>query len=63
MDSQVAVSVVAKGRSSSIQLNTVLRRLAALCVTGNLRIIAGWCKSDTNPADHPSRKRWRQNQF
>eukprot|EP00973_Karenia_brevis_P012169 1651125-Karenia_brevis.AAC.1 len=50
-DSQVVVSVVAKGRSSSTQLNHVLQRLAALCIAFNIRIIIGWVRSEANPAD------------
>ena len=55
VDSQVCASIVAKGRSSSLQLNTILRRLGGLCVLGNVRVSVGWCHSEWNPADAPSR--------
>jgi hypothetical protein len=57
-DSQVAISVVSKGRSSSLQLNNVLRRLGGLVVLCNLRICLCWCRSGDNPADKPSRNKW-----
>ena len=61
LDSQVVVSVASKGRSSSIKLNGLLTRLAAVCVACNFRFIYGWCSSEANPADRPSRIRWPQN--
>ena len=54
-DSQVTVSVQAKGRSSSIRLNAVLRRVAGISIACDMRAAAGWTKSEWNPADAPSR--------
>jgi len=61
VDSQVVCSVVTKGRSSSQQLNAVLRRLSGLVIASDTRIAVGWCQSDQNPSDKPSRTRCRQN--
>ena len=61
VDSQVVCSVVAKGRSSSQQLNAVLRRMSGLVIATDTRIAVGWCQSDQNPADKPSREICRRN--
>ena len=58
LDSQVAVSVASKGRSSSLQLNAVLQRIAALCLACRFQIVYAWCRSALNPADAPSRRPW-----
>ena len=55
LDSQVALSVLAKGRSSSLQLNNLLRRIAGLALLCDFRLYLGWCSTDANPADVPSR--------
>ena len=55
MDSQVCISVTVKGRSSSQQLMTVLRRLNALVLAGGLVTAYGFVRSEDNPADRPSR--------
>eukprot|EP00438_Fugacium_kawagutii_P024621 Skav207650 [mRNA] locus=scaffold2758:77333:83766:+ [translate_table: standard] len=55
-DSQVVLGVVVKGRSSSRQLNRLLRRLAALLVAGGGGVVVGWVESHLNPADEPSRR-------
>ena len=55
MDSQVAMSVAAKGRSSSATLNRVLRRLGALLLAAFLQPFYGYVTSADNPADVPSR--------
>ena len=54
-DSQVVASVVAKGRSSSLRLNMLLRRFAAIQLCTNTRVFIGWCRSEAIPADAPSR--------
>ena len=54
-DSQVAMSVAAKGRSSSATLNRVLRRLDALLLAAFLQPFYGYVTSADNPADVPSR--------
>lgn len=55
-DSQVVLGVVVKGRSSSRQLNRLLRRLAALLVAGGVALVLAWVESHLNPADEPSRR-------
>ena len=57
-DSQVAIGVMAKGRSSSRKLASQVRRLGGLLLGGHLYMGVGWTKTDENPADRPSR-RWR----
>jgi hypothetical protein len=47
--------VLAKGRSSSVSLNCLLRRIAALRVASGRVHYYAWCKSADNPADGPSR--------
>ena len=54
-DSQVALSVAVKGRSSSRQLNRQLKRFAALQLAGGLYPLLAWVESAQNPADAPSR--------
>ena len=55
-DSQVCLSVLTKGRSSSRRLNRLLRRIAALCVALDLLPLWAWVESRLNPADEPSRR-------
>ena len=55
LDSQVALSVAAKGRSSSHQLNRVLRRLNAFCLAANIQPFYVYVHTSMNPADAPSR--------
>eukprot|EP00435_Cladocopium_sp_Y103_P046713 s2187_g13.t1 len=54
-DNQSVVAVVTKGRSSSKQVNHLLRRLASLCCALNLYLIIGWVDTSENPADKASR--------
>ena len=55
-DSQVALSVSVKGRSSSRKLNRVLQKLAALEVACGVFPVMAWVESHLNPADEPSRR-------
>ncbi|CAE8685015.1 unnamed protein product, partial [Polarella glacialis] len=55
IDNQVALGVIAKGRSSSRAMMAPLRRISALLVAGNVRLVLGWVRADWNPADGPSR--------
>ena len=55
-DSQVALSVAVKGRSSSRQLNKLLRRLGSMLTAAGLYPVLGWIESHLNPADGPSRR-------
>eukprot|EP00438_Fugacium_kawagutii_P034020 Skav221004 [mRNA] locus=scaffold1846:71194:78195:+ [translate_table: standard] len=54
-DSQVVIAVCTKGRSSSRQLNRLLRKLGAMSIAGGLYPILAWIASELNPADGPSR--------
>ena len=53
---EVALAVVCKGRSSSMVLNRILRRFAALQLAGGVFPLFAWVESHLNPADAPSRK-------
>eukprot|EP00438_Fugacium_kawagutii_P000280 Skav202689 [mRNA] locus=scaffold3222:42188:44050:+ [translate_table: standard] len=55
-DSQVALAVSVKGRSSSRAINRLLKRYAALQVAGGVHPLLAWIESELNPADAPSRK-------
>ena len=54
-DSQVALAVLVKGRSSSQQLNRVLRKISALTLAASLMPSYGFTSSKWNPGDPPSR--------
>ena len=54
-DSQVALSVSVKGRSSSRRLNNLLKKFAVLQVGGGIFPLLAWVESEANPADAPSR--------
>ncbi len=54
-DSQVVLAVMAKGRSSSKQLNWLLRRVAALNLVADVTPSYVFVSSADNPADAPSR--------
>jgi len=55
-DSQVVLSVCVKGRSSSRQLNRLLRKWAALQVSVGIFPLLAWIETHLNPADEPSRR-------
>ena len=55
LDSKVAIGAVTKGRSSSLPLNRLLRRLAALCFVGGLVLHCVFVPTSHNLADWPSR--------
>ena len=55
LDSQVAQSVSAKGRSSSFQLNRILRRITGVVLAAALFPFYAWTRSELNPSDAPSR--------
>lgn len=56
-DSQVAVGVMSKGRSSSPPLLRRSRAIAAALLASGLQLFVHWIPSASNPADEPSR-RW-----
>eukprot|EP00971_Amphidinium_carterae_P349822 6491246-Amphidinium_carterae.1 len=55
-DSQVVAAVNTKSRSSSLQLNRLLRRCSGLLLACGFWPLTGWCRSEMNPADRPSRR-------
>lgn len=55
MDSQVALGVVRKGRSSSAALNAVARHLAVAGFLTDCLLMAAYVPTEANPADGPSR--------
>ena len=55
VDSQVALGVFMKRRSSSRLLQRILRRANALCLACNLLPIFIYVRSELNPSDAPSR--------
>ena len=62
LDSQVAIAVLAKGRSSSWKMNQVLRRVSALTIAAGFLPAYGYVMSTWNPIDGPSRK-WESGQL
>ena len=54
-DSQIVSAVTSKARSSSVRLNRLLRRCAALQLACGFYPFCGWTRSEDNPADAPSR--------
>ncbi len=55
LDSQVCLSVLAKGRTSSPRLIATMRRIACICLATNISITGAYVRSEHNPADFPSR--------
>ena len=55
LDSQVCISVITKGRSSSQQLRFELRRFNALMLASSNQGAYVYVRTDLNPADAPSR--------
>ena len=55
VDSRVVVGAFSKGRSSSRQLNRILRSLIGWSVAGEKSLHLVWVRSKSNPSDHPSR--------
>ncbi|CAE7246419.1 unnamed protein product [Symbiodinium sp. CCMP2592] len=54
-DSRVVVGAVAKGRSSSVRLNNLLRGALPHLILGGVSGAVLWIETAANPADHPSR--------
>ena len=55
-DSRVFLGAWAKGRSSSVQLNNVIRRSAGRCILFSLVLAQFWLDTKHNPADDLSRR-------
>ena len=56
-DSLVCVYAFAKGRSSSLKLNNILRGLLPYLILGDVSLALLWVETESNYADHPSRFR------
>ena len=55
LDSQAALAVLTKGRSSSKAVNRVLRKVCALTLALNVYLLGAWIDTAENPADEASR--------
>lgn len=54
-DNTCALSVLQKGRSSVPRMLAVARKVAAITLTLGISVWWGYCMSESNPADGPSR--------
>jgi hypothetical protein len=59
LDSGVTIGVLNKKRSSSRQLNRVIKKLDILELASAIHCCYGFVRSERNPADRPSRVRYR----
>lgn len=57
VDSRVVVGAFSKGRSSSRQLNRILRSMLGWMVAGQKSLHLVWVQSCANPSDFPSRNK------
>jgi hypothetical protein len=55
LDSQVCIAIFNKRRSTSKLLNCIARRMGALELAASTHPLYGFCRSDTNPSDAPTR--------
>ena len=55
VDSRIVVGAVAKGRSGSMLLNSLVRKIYALCFARGLRLQLIYIPTEHNPGDFPSR--------
>ncbi|CAK0863021.1 unnamed protein product [Prorocentrum cordatum] len=55
VDSQVVAAAVTQGRTSSQRLKRVIRKINACALASHLYLIVGFCTSEDNPSDDPSR--------
>ena len=55
VDSQMALSVLARGRGSSKRLTPAVRRISARQLATGMIIVWGFVRSGLNPSDKPSR--------
>jgi hypothetical protein len=56
LDSQVSLAVSLKGRSSSKQLNRVLRKISSVVLASDQYALMGYVGTKVNPADEASRE-------
>ena len=59
LDSQVSASIAARGRTSSYRLQGVVRKTIALLLACQLYPVIAFVHSEDNPADIPSRFKFR----
>ena len=59
LDSQVSASIAARGRTSSFRLQGVVRKTNALLLACQLYPVIAFVHSEDNPADVPSRFKFR----
>ena len=57
VDSHVTQGATSKGRTASLGLGSVLRRLNAMCVSSSIFLCIPYCPTRLNPADDPTRQR------
>ena len=55
LDSRVSACVLAKGRSSSLALNRIIRRIASILAAADLTVCPLWTISSWICSDHGSR--------
>jgi hypothetical protein len=55
-DNRATAGAIAKGRSPSYPLNTVCRRVGAISMAAELRLLAPWVSTKDQPADEASRE-------
>ena len=55
VDSSVTLSIMARGRTSSRNLQLTVARVAAICCACNVSPVLAYVRSHRNPADRPSR--------
>ena len=55
VDSWVVLGCFSKGRSSPRGLNAILTQFCAICLAGSFMCLAGYVRTDWNPADRGSR--------
>ena len=60
LDSQVCLGILAKGRTSSRKMRTVLHQVNALCLASHLLPLCAYVATQDNPADEPSRRSIRR---
>ena len=53
--SQVALGILAKGRSPSLRLCRVVNKCNAICLTASYTTLLGYSRTDEHPADRASR--------
>ena len=56
VDSQVALAILTRGRTSSARLTPAVRRIYSRLLASGLSITFAYVRSSLNPADEPSRK-------